>query len=634
MKTRIQFSFSATLALVLLMGVAWIPELAAQQSGTAGLYGTVIDAQGARVTGAKITLTNVSRNQDRAVLTDNEGNFVFPLLPVGSYRLRAEMQGFKMFDQTGIRLEVNDNRKIDLTLEVGDITTSIVVEASGHTVETSNATIKNVVDGKRVLELPLNGRNVLQLGLLVAGVVGAGGGLTGNAKAPADLQQFSINGSRQNTTRFTLDGGDNQDNLTNVNAPYPFPDAVEEFSVQTSNMGAEVGKSSAGAVNVVTKSGTNELHGSGFWFVRNSALNAKSYFLHQSDNIKRNQAGFTLGGPIKKDKLFFFGGIQRTWWRYVPTESKILTMTQVHRNGDFSDLLKLSKPVTINDPLTGKPFPNNQIPTARFSPAAQNLLKKSPVPGADGYTRWQNATTEDPREYVLRMDWRPSERHTILGRYLQNSDPVAISLDPNNLHTVQNSQSSFSKNFTMGYMLLWSPKLIVDNHLTVSRTYGKRSNAYPDTIATYGVKVNPTSNQLSVSINGTSGLSLSTVNPPATFARTNEEWTQSWSWIRGRHTMLWGVDVMFSQYNEYNTYLGSGSYGFNGKYTGFDQSDMRSPVRRVAKVVEAQSIQKPRRLEQPVERNIEQSVSAEFPVRTVNTDDLDVPAFLRNRNQR
>jgi hypothetical protein len=352
----------------------------AQQSGTAGIYGSVVDAQGGTIPGAKVTLTHIERNQDWEATTNEVGQYTFPLIPIGSYRIRVQHPGFKAFEQTGIPLQVNDNRKIDVSLEVGDISTRVQVEAeaAGAVVETSSATIKNVVDGKRVLELPLNGRNVLQLGTLVPGVVSAGGTLVGNSKQAADNQKFSINGSRQNSTKFTLDGGDNQDNLTNVNAPYPFPDAIEEFSVQTSNAGASVGKSSAGAVNVVTKSGTNEFHGSGFWFLRNYTFNAGSYFLQQSDNLKRNQFGGTFGGPIIKDKLFFFGGIQRTWVRSTPTESKALTMPAVHRNGDFRDLLALSKPVVLQDPTTGLPFANNQIPSARFSAAAQNLPRPNP----------------------------------------------------------------------------------------------------------------------------------------------------------------------------------------------------------------------------------------------------------------
>ena len=167
-----------------------------------------------------------------------------------------ENPGFRTFEQTGIVLEVNDNRKIDVVLQVGDISTKVEVAAAAAAVETANATLKSVVEGKRILELPLNGRNVASLTSLTAGVVQTGSS-AGDSKNAAESITFSVNGSRQNTLKFTLDGGDNEDNLQNVNMPFPFPDAVAEFSVETSNAGAEIGKSSAGAVNVVTKSGTN-----------------------------------------------------------------------------------------------------------------------------------------------------------------------------------------------------------------------------------------------------------------------------------------------------------------------------------------------------------------------------------------
>ncbi len=545
----------------------------AQQLATAGLYGTVYDPQGSVVPNAQVTLMHLERNQEREATSNELGQFSFVFLPVGQYRLTVRAAGFKLFEQTGIVLQVNDNRKLDVRLEVGDIATRVVVEAAPLAVETSSATVKTVVDGKRVLELPLNGRNVLQLALLVPGTVSAGGGIQGGSKVPADNQKLVINGSRQNNVRFTLDGGDNQDNLTNVNAPYPFPDAVEEFAVQTVNPGAEIGKSSAGAVNVVTRSGTNEFHGTGFWFLRNSSLNARSYFLHQSDNLKRNQAGFTAGGPIRRNQLFFFGGLQRTWIRTVPTELKQLTMPAPHRKGDFSGLLQAARRVVVNEPESGRPFPGNIVPPSRLSPAAQNLLKLSPLPGPDGYTYWRSKADDDLKEYILRVDWRPANRHSLLGRYLQNTYENVRPFDSANLHSVANTERSYSKNATLGYTLLLGPSLLADTHFTVSRTLGKRWNEFPYTIADFGVKVNPSSNQISVSINGTSGLSLSTVNPPARFARTNLEWTQSWRLMRGRHSYAWGVDLMFSRYNEYNFWLGAGTFGFNGRWSGFDQAD-------------------------------------------------------------
>lgn len=559
-------------SLVLAAVAALLPHAEAQQLATAGIYGDVLDAQGGAIPDARVTLTDIARNQDRVASTNGSGQFAFPLIPIGAYRLRVEKAGFHVFEQSGIVLEVNDNRKIDVTLEVGQISEKVTVEAAPAAVETSNATLKSVIDGKRIVELPLNGRNVASLTGLVAGVVPVGVS-AGDSKDPAGASTFSVNGSRQNNIKFTLDGGDNQDNLQNANLPFPFPDAVAEFSVQTSNAGTEIGKSSAGAVNVVTKSGTNEYHGDGFWFIRNTDLNASSYFLHQSDQLKRNQAGGTLGGPIVRNKLFFFAGYQQTWIRTSPTESKTLTMPAAYRTGDFSSLLTQAKPVIVKDPVTGTPFPNNMIPQNRLSPAAEALLKYSPAPGPDGYNHWTVRTPGNDLEAIGRIDYRLSERHSFTARYYQNNTVNSRTIDPNDIHTVSNSESSYSNNAVLGYTFVATPALLSETHASVARVLGVRSNAFPKTIADFGVAVNPDSNQISVSINGTSGLSISTSNPPARFVRTNIGVDHSWNWIKGRHNLSWGVNLMASRYNETNTYQGSGAYGFNGRYSGFDQAD-------------------------------------------------------------
>ncbi len=545
---------------------------AAQQLATAGVTGIAVDASGASVAGARIVLTDVARAQDRTAATNGAGLFSFPSIPVGEYNLRAEKTGFHTFEQRGIVLEVNDNRRVEIRLEVGDVTTRVTVEAPSVAVDTTSATLKSVVDAARIVELPLNGRNVASLTGLTAGVVATGVN-SGDSKDAAGASTFSVNGSRQNSVKFTLDGGDNQDNLQNVNMPFPFPDAVEEFSVQTSNAGAEIGKSSAAAVNVVTKSGTNQFHGNLFWFIRNTDLNASSYFAHQSDALKRNQAGGTLGGPVKRNRLFFFGGFQETWIRSSPTESKTLTMPAAYRQGDFSGLLKQAKPVVITDPAAGTPFPNNIIPQTRLSAAAEKLLTFSPVPSADGYDHWRVTTPSDYREYIGRADYRLTDRHSFTARYYQNDTVNGRTIVPADINTVSNTESTYSKNGTLSYNFIATPSLLAQTRFTVARTYGQRTNAFPYTIEDMGVAVAPTSNQISVSINGTSGLSISTSNPPAIFARTNAEVSHSWTWTTGRHTVSWGGTVLDSRYNEYNAFQGSGAYSFNGRNTGFDQAD-------------------------------------------------------------
>jgi len=338
-----------------------------QARATAGIYGSVLDPQGAIISGAEVALQHVTTNQTRKVLSNATGEYSFPLLPVCEYRLSAEHPGFKRFQETGILLQVNDNVKIDVRLEVGEVSTEVKVEGSAAVVETSSATIKEIVDSRRVVDLPLNGRNLADLTLLVPGVQpssGAGGDAGLDAYSAPGVKALSVNGSRQNNLKYTLDGGDNSDNLFNSNLAFPFPDAVREFSMVTSNAGLEVGRSSSGSVNIVTKSGTNQIHGDGFWYVRNTEFNANGFFSRFPDGLKRNQTGGTLGGPVIKDKLFVFGGYQRTWIRSVSGGGQDRTMPAPFRNGDFSSLLPGT---VIRDPLNGAPFAGNIIPKFRFS---------------------------------------------------------------------------------------------------------------------------------------------------------------------------------------------------------------------------------------------------------------------------
>jgi hypothetical protein len=284
------------------------------------VYGSVLDAQGAVIVAAKVTLVHVSTGQSRTTVTDATGEFIFPLLAVGEYRVVVEHPGFKKYEQTGLLLQVNDNVRVPVRLEVGEVSTQVQVESTTVAVETSNATIKEVVDSRRVVDLPLNGRNLADLTLLVPGVQPVGppnGDAALSAYSAPGVKALSVSGSRQNQLGYTLDGGDNSDNLFNSNMAFPFPDAVQEFSMVTSNAGLEVGRHSAGTVNIVTKGGTNQIHGDVFWFVRNTDLNANSFFSAGPDGLQRNQTGATLGGPITKSKMFLFGGYQRTWLRQI-----------------------------------------------------------------------------------------------------------------------------------------------------------------------------------------------------------------------------------------------------------------------------------------------------------------------------
>ncbi len=275
-------------------------------------------------------------------------------LPIGTYVVKAESAGFKTFIQDGIQVQVDENRQVNVTMTVGAVTDSILVEAEATQVETRSGSLKEVIDSARIVELPLNGRNPLQLQYLVAG----SGGVVSAGQEQND--SVSINGSRPNTNNYTLDGADNHDPYFNTPAVFPNPDALEEFSLQTSAYSADRGRNAGAIMNAVTRSGTNKLHGTLFEFVRNEKFNARNFFANSIPPFKRNQFGGTLGGPIRRDKTFFFGSFQRTAERSTPGVLNPTVLSAEQRKGDWSNA-GLKTP--LKDPLGGN-FPNNVIPVS------------------------------------------------------------------------------------------------------------------------------------------------------------------------------------------------------------------------------------------------------------------------------
>ena len=358
------------------------------QDVTAGITGLVKDATGGVVPGAKITATNNGTQAHFESTADASGVYTFRALPVGMYDLAADVPGFKRFEAKNVRLQVNEIARVDMALEVGAAAETVSVEAQAVTVDTSSPTLKTVVRSERIEELPLNGRNATQLMRLVAGVVpDPRADVTSGTTYPG-VTPVSVNGSRANSTNYVLDGAQNNDHYTNAPNPMPNPDALQEFSIQTDNFSAEFGRQSGGLVNAVTKTGTNDIHGSAFEFVRNNALNAANYFApvvngkKQSDGLKRNQFGATLGGPVwlpklydGHDKTFFFVSYQGTLERRAPTSSNIVVPTAAQRNGDFSGLK-----TNLKDPFTGGLYPGNVIPASDINPIGQKILQYVPTP--------------------------------------------------------------------------------------------------------------------------------------------------------------------------------------------------------------------------------------------------------------
>lgn len=562
-------------ALLFLATLGWVSPASAQSRDTASVYGTVNDPQGAVIPAAAVTLTNVATGQTRTVGTGAEGTYVFTLVSVGSYTIEVENPGFQRFVRTGILLQTNENVRVDIELAVGAVTETVIVNALGSQVETRSATIKETVDARRVIELPLNGRNPADLVLLSPGVAAASGN-TGEResrwRAPGQ-RAFTVNGSRNNNLRYTLDGGENMDTLVNLNMPFPFPDAVQEFSAQTSNMGVELGGSSGGVVNVTTKSGTNQFHGNGFWFVRNTTLNANDFFSRQEDQLKRNQFGGTVGGPVVKNKLFFFAGYQKLLIRRGSADSRDQTLTAAERRGDFS-----SNSIPLFIPGTADRFTNNTIPASQLSPAAQNLLALSPLPDPDGFTRFQITQPEDQQQYIVRVDYIQNDKSNFQFRVFRSDRTTPFSSDPTNIHAARAAGTSDSTNATLGHNYIFSPNLLAHSQFTASHHVADTATDFPFTTADFGIDLTPNGNHTDITLEN-SGVNFSAPLHAIKFARTNFEWTQDWTWTRDKHNFVWGFQINRKRFNNNTQFHSSGFFRFDGHATGgpnaagFDRAD-------------------------------------------------------------
>lgn len=383
--------------------------------GSVTIFGTITDSTGAVLPSIAVTVTNTQTGAVRQTVSTAAGTYVVPQLSVGTYSVRVEASGFKTFVQDNIRAQVDENRQVNIQMTLGGVTESIEVQAEITQVETRSGAVREVVDSARIVELPLNGRNAIQLQYMVPGTGGRA------AADQAQNESVSVNGTRTNSNNYTLDGGDNHDPYFNTPSVFPNPDALEEFSVQTSSYGADKGRNAGAFVNAVTRSGTNVFHGTLFEFLRNEKLNARNFFANNVPPFKRSQFGGTVGGPVVKDKTFFFFTYQRTAERSTPGSVTSTVLTEPQRKGDFTGLNKVLK-----DPLGGN-IPNNIIPASRlYAPSVKFLDAFVPLPNRpQGLLTFASGQTRDNDQYVGKADHRLSDADQLSGRLLYSFDDFA-----------------------------------------------------------------------------------------------------------------------------------------------------------------------------------------------------------------
>jgi hypothetical protein len=538
---------------------------------TASIYGTVTDSSGAVVAGAKIEATNTLTNEIRTTVAGNAGSYNLPELPVGPYRLRIERDGFKTENRDGIELALNQNAMVNVQLTIGAVSEQVNVTDDAAQLEATTNEMGNVVDQKRVVDLPLNGRNTLSL----VGLVPGASALTTTNSQGFSTNASSINGQRPEDSNWLLDGGDNTSPLRNYGNNVPNPDAVEEFRVITSNYDAQYGRSVGGVINVITKSGSNEFHGSLFEFLRNRALNARNFFQATTTPLVQNQYGGSIGGPILKNKTFFFFSPQWYSQRTAAFQNSALVPTAAERNGDFSNAS------TIKDPLTGQPFPGNIIPSSRVSPIAQaylNLaipLPNAPQLGPNALVQSASQPTSET-QYLMKVDQVFSEKHKLSASlFLDNNSQDQQFL--NSVDWIKRDIEDSSQAASLNEYWIISPNMLNHFDLTFTRSAANRL-VTPNNVSmnTFGSNFSPLPQgpQMPPEINVGGYLSVgSPIGGPKT--ADNYAANESFSWTHGRHELTFGADVGLRKLMDWTTSSNEGGlFLFDGSATGNALADL------------------------------------------------------------
>lgn len=575
--SRKHLVLAAMAAILLLLGD--VSSAHAQAVSIASVTGRVTDPSGAVLAGAKLTMTAVNTNRSHVTVSDSSGNYNFPSLPIGPYTLTVTAPGFQRYVQTGLSLQVNDALQINVKMKVGEVTQSVQVQGDATMVQTQQNMVSQVMDQRRIVELPLNGRDPTQLITISGAAVNHNDGTNVSNKSFYTSQSIAIAGSAGNTTNYLLDGGDNNDSFTNVNMPFPFPDALAEFSVETSVLPARNGLHPGGVVNAVTKSGSNQFHGDVFEFVRNGDVNAINYFASKQDSLKRNQFGGTLGGKLIPNKLFFFGGVQETIVRQNPSGSSAFIPNQAALSGDFNTIdggncQANGKTRQIYDPATGQPLPPDgfNIDPKRFDPAAVAFMKYLPVAAADecGKISYGVPVIFNARQYVTRQDWDISSKDSLYGRYLQdNYDQPAPWSATNYLYTHTLGINERAQTFVLGETHVFNSTTLNSFHFTFGRKFVARApNSKGINLTTLGgqnMYIPPlAADDLQIGVTGSfstggSGYSKWGVN---SFQEADDL-----DLTRGKHQIAFGVDLLRTQNNQNDQYNDSGTFSFNGQYS-------------------------------------------------------------------
>jgi carboxypeptidase family protein len=545
---------------------------------TGQISGTAKDQSGAVLPGVEITVTQTETTTTRSAVTNETGSYVLPNLPIGPYRLEASLPGFRTYAQTGIVLQVNSNPSINVVLEVGQVSEQVEVQANAALVETRTVGVGSVVENTRILELPLNGRQVVEL-IALAGASTPAPTVNPGGRDPFSRGNVSVAGGLNTGLNYTLDGASHNNPFDNGYLSMPFPDALQEFKVETGATGAQNGVKSSGSVSLVTKSGTNEFHGNLFEFVRNGKFNARNAFATKRDTIKRNQYGGTLGGPIMKSKLFFFGGYQGTRIRQDPSDLISFVPTAAMLAGDFttfaSPACNSGRQITLR-----APFVNNRVDPAAFSRPMVALANKMPkTQDACGKIIYGNPSLENGQVVISRIDYQRSASHSVFGRYLLETlyRPPAYELNKNLLSSAGNSTNGTDANavaFAIGDTYLFSANVVNAFRITANHFSGGKvaPNVDAEAVGTGDLGIKGFSyepHHLDIDITG--GFSMSHLQGPSKMALFGLN--DDLSILHGNHQVAVGGNAARWWVNSYSTTYNHMHFTFDGQTTGLGMAD-------------------------------------------------------------
>ena len=552
------------------------------QDVAGSLRGSAVDASGSTVSNTKITAINTDMGFTRSTVSDAKGNYVLVSLPVGHYRLEAEAAGFKKYIQDGITLDVNQAATVRIQLAVGTATQEIEVKADASMIETTATNLGQTVGEREVVDLPLNGRHFTQLGLLQPGVVPITPGLVEAGGTTREGQAYAVNGQRPESNNFLIDGADNFNTVDGGFVLEPPVDAISEFRILTHTAPAEFGHSTGSTTNIVTRTGTNEYHGSAWEFFRNNGMDAKSFFADSVEPLHRNQFGGTFGGPIIRDKTFFF-----VYYEGVRDSQGETTRATVpsdpERNGNFADQCPLNNgtfnaqglcidnttgQVSQNGQLfnefNGQPIPNNQLPF--INPISQNLLPYYPHANSGAFTYVGTQTfVSNTDQFGVRVDHLLTERDALNFRYSygQSSQTDPLSTQGANVPGFPVGENQKPQNFVAQETHTFSPtlvgqlrfsflrnKLLLDEHL---------NNTTPSSLGfAYEPSLESAIGPPFIQVGGYASIGDPITGPRNTY-QNSFDYTGSLTWIKGRHQLKFGGGY---QYDQINVLQGIATNGF------------------------------------------------------------------------